>query len=284
MSNTIVIVYLGANRIEIGRSADACPQEIIAWKTGSINEKNREELKKIFEHYFQICNILGNREVQVLILEDIFISVVEKRIICSILFKEFDCAHVSFVPRAIVHCLSCNTRNAIVIDIGTNYTTCVPIFDLRPLQQFIKYSKRGKRQVESRIPLPGCLYMPIFFDEEYNSKNCEVDETPVINLVKNIVESLPIDLRRALRENIIIVNIEEAYETAIRNLFKLKMDTSKIQFPKNYWQAGSAYAKILLHYKGSNIVGIERDEFYNNPHIAPDWFDYYFRTGVKRLQ
>lgn len=46
MSNTIVIVYLGANRIEIGRSADACPQEIIAWKTGSINEKNREELKK----------------------------------------------------------------------------------------------------------------------------------------------------------------------------------------------------------------------------------------------
>nr|CAI6408708.1 CBM_HP1_G0008080.mRNA.1.CDS.1 [Saccharomyces cerevisiae] len=52
MSNTIVIVYLGANRIEIGRSADACPQEIIAWKTGSINEKNREELKKIFEHYF----------------------------------------------------------------------------------------------------------------------------------------------------------------------------------------------------------------------------------------
>ncbi|QHS72320.1 Arp10p [Saccharomyces paradoxus] len=284
MVNNIVIIYLGTNRIEIGRSTEACPQEIIAWKKGSIDEKNREKLKEIFELYFQMCNISGNREVQVLLLEDIFFSVAEKRIICSILFNELGCAHVSFVPRAIIHCLSCNTRNGIILDIGTTYTTCVPIFDLRPLQRYIKYSKRGKREVESSSPPLVGPYTPIFFDEKYNSKSCEADEIPVINLVKDIVESLPIDLRKPLRENIIIVNIEEMYETAIKDLFKQKMATSKIQLSKNYWQAGSACAKTLLPSKGNNIVGVRRNEFYNNPYIAPDWFDYYFRTGVKCLE
>ncbi|CAI4037989.1 hypothetical protein SMKI_04G3260 [Saccharomyces mikatae IFO 1815] len=284
MPNSTVIIYLGANRIEIGRSTGSCPQEIINWEKDYINGEYRIGLKKILERYFQSFNTLRNHEIQVLILEDIFISVAEKKIICSILFDELYCAYVAFIPRVIVHCLSCNTRNAIVVDVVASHTTCVPIFDLRPLQQYIKYTKRDQEDVHLNKSPTSCPYTSIFFDKEYNFEVYEDDEIPVINLVKGIIDSLPIDLRKPLRENIIIVNIEEKFETTIKELFRENMSSSIIQFSKDYWQAGSACAKTFMHSRGGSVAGLKRDEFCNNPNIVPDWFDFYFKSGVKPIK
>ncbi|CAI4058147.1 hypothetical protein SKDZ_04G3280 [Saccharomyces kudriavzevii ZP591] len=281
MPDSIVIVYWEGSKIEIGRSDRACPQETIPWKTGTIDEENSDELKEIFNHYFQMYGPLENQEVHVLILEDVFTSIIEKRIICGILLLELKCACVSFIPRVIMHCISCNATNALVIDVSAAHTTCVPIFDLRPLQKSIRYSKRGKSQLVLDDYPSGCPYTPVFFDEDYNSKIQDDDEIPVINLAKCIINSLPIDLRKPLRENIILVNVEEEYEATIRDLFKQKMDMSKIQLSKNCWRGGSIYAKTLLHAEGVNVVGVKREEFYNDPNIAPDWFDFYFRSGAK---
>ncbi|EJS44216.1 arp10p [Saccharomyces arboricola H-6] len=284
MSSTMVTVCLGASNIEIGRSDLACPQEIIAWETGNINEGNRKELKEIFERYFKTYDCSPSQEVGALILEDIFISVIEKKIICGILLEELGCAHVSFIPRVIIHCLSCDTMNALVIDVGATCTTCVPIFDLRPLQKYIRYTKRGKRQFVSDVSPLSCPYLPVFFEDNQNSKIHDDDEIPVTNLVKYIVDLLPIDLRKPLRENVILVNVEKKYETEVTDLFKETMDTSNIRLSDSYWRGGSIYARALLHNKGDNVLGIKRDEFYNNPHTAPDWLDFYFRSVAKCIK
>ncbi|CAI4055366.1 hypothetical protein N7582_000311 [Saccharomyces uvarum] len=281
MSDSTVIAYLGASKIEIGRSDLACPQETTAWKTETIDKENEQELKKIFENYFQTYDYLKKEEIHVLILEDIFISVAEKRIICGIILKELGCAYVSFIPRVLMYCLSCDVINALVIDVGINATTCVPIFDLRPLQKYIRYSKRDKRRHLLNDTLSSCPYTPAFFAKEYDPKTYEDDEIPVINLAKYIVNSLPIDLRKPLRENIIVVNVEEKYKTVIKALFEKHIDESSVRLSDDYWRGASIYAQTILHTKEESVVGVGKEEFQNNLHIAPDWFDFYFRTGIK---
>ncbi|CAI1823344.1 hypothetical protein SEUBUCD646_0B02340 [Saccharomyces eubayanus] len=281
MPDSTVIAYLGAGTIEIGRSDLTRPQEITAWKRETIDKENEQELRKIFESYFRTNDYLKKEEIHVLVLEDIFISVAEKRIFCGIILEELGCAYVSFIPRVLMYCLSYDVTNALVIDVGTNSTTCVPIFDLRPLQKYIRYSKGNKRRHLLADTPSGSPYATAFFTKEYDPKFYEDDEVPVINLAKCIVNSLPIDLRKPLRENIIVVNVEEKYKTVVKDLFKKHMDESSIRLSDDYWRGASIYAQTILHAKEENVVGVGKDEFQNNLRIAPDWFDFYFRTGMK---
>ncbi|KAF3917954.1 Actin-1 [Dactylellina cionopaga] len=65
----------------------------------------------------------------------------------QLLFLHFQPPSITYLPSPVLNCLAAGLRSALIVDIGWQETTITPVYELRPLPSYIKFSSRGSKSL-----------------------------------------------------------------------------------------------------------------------------------------
>ncbi|KAK6351205.1 hypothetical protein TWF718_004375 [Orbilia javanica] len=81
-----------------------------------------------------------------IILPPIFPTAIQNTL-SHLLFLHFQPPAITYLSSPVLSCLAAGLRSALVVDIGWQETTITPVYELRPLTSFIKFSSRGSKSL-----------------------------------------------------------------------------------------------------------------------------------------
>ncbi|KAF3216353.1 hypothetical protein TWF192_010205 [Orbilia oligospora] len=82
----------------------------------------------------------------IIILPPIFPIAIQNTL-SHLLFLHFQPPAITYLSSPVLSCLAAGLRSALVVDVGWQETTITPVYELRPLTSFIKYSSRGSKSL-----------------------------------------------------------------------------------------------------------------------------------------
>ncbi|KAK6538982.1 hypothetical protein TWF694_010530 [Orbilia ellipsospora] len=65
----------------------------------------------------------------------------------QLLFLHFQPPTITYLSSPVLSCLAAGLRSALIVDIGWQETTITPVYELRPLPAYIKFSSRGSKSL-----------------------------------------------------------------------------------------------------------------------------------------
>ncbi|KAK6503118.1 hypothetical protein TWF481_008153 [Arthrobotrys musiformis] len=98
------------------------------------------------EAYNKYLLIESKSKRLIIILPPIFPTAVQNTL-SHLLFLHFQPPAITYLSSPVLSCLAAGLRSALVVDIGWQETTVTPVYELRPLTSFIKFSSRGAKSL-----------------------------------------------------------------------------------------------------------------------------------------
>ncbi|KAK6361564.1 hypothetical protein TWF730_005284 [Orbilia blumenaviensis] len=98
------------------------------------------------EAYNKYLLIESKSKRLIIILPPIFPTAIQNTL-SHLLFLHFQPPAITYLSSPVLSCLAAGLRSALVVDIGWQETTITPVYELRPLTSFIKFSSRGAKSL-----------------------------------------------------------------------------------------------------------------------------------------
>ncbi|ANZ75408.1 BA75_02354T0 [Komagataella pastoris] len=171
---------------------------------------------------------------------------------------------IQFLPESLLYCFGSGIRNAIIVDVSWEGVYIIPVYDLRILNSSVKATNRGYKNLHysgSRnldvYDFDSVFYelekyasysasieevKEIFFPLEDNEHLLDNEEQSVSKLLVELVQELPIDIRKELRSKILITN--KFLVPHFKEILHEEIDFigTKIFSSLDVWQCTSLYA------------------------------------------
>ncbi|SCU87304.1 LAFA_0E05930g1_1 [Lachancea sp. 'fantastica'] len=229
MGSSYVVVQLGSRVVRVGHCGDPEPLVTYFWPAG---EAFNERLSTfLFTRWFQDPLMVDCRQTRILIVENALLPASIKTMVTRI-FQEMRVVEVIFVPDALMCLVAAGLRNGLVIDVGWEHLLAVPISDLRIVDCGLQFSIKGGQWLAAQITAveptaptdteevvekvlaknsdlsDGLRLIQKKIDDELigqsTADNFDLDEFPIVHLVSHAYDSLPIDVRKAVKKHLVM--------------------------------------------------------------------------------
>ncbi|CCD27036.1 Arp10p NDAI_0J01440 [Naumovozyma dairenensis CBS 421] len=288
--NNIIIFDINWNNITVGIAGSSEPAAKYFPKDHKLLfEQSDSEIYELFDNCFQKGLDVSADGTNVVIWEDTLFSVAEKRRYCKILLQKMNCSKVMFIPRCLLYCISNNVSNALVVEVNYHQITCVPIYDLRIIDEHLRTTKGAlncfsqdnnfgvtdqsveEMHVQNLFKTPKSLKKPDYDD----------DELPIVILIKELVKSLQIDIVKPLTTNLFITGIDTKLE-------KVNLDSTsrlplygKVLNSTSLWDNGSRYSlSLFMDEKSFEHLQISQNDITGDNFTIPDWYELKFKGRI----
>ncbi|CCH61486.1 hypothetical protein TBLA_0E04320 [Henningerozyma blattae CBS 6284] len=222
------------------------------------------------------------KDSSITLVEETFCSMKNKKNFCDILLKELECRYINFFPSCLMSCFAAGIENGIVVEIEQDYAAYIPIANYRILDQHIVMSKLTLNTPSNKDEDLDPQNLSKFFAiDDANEDDFDTDELPMNLALHKIKRLIPVDLRKILAENIIVVGSavkNKHFETQLKALLlSLNMRYVPSTGP---WVGGSLYSDKLSDSITSCECLITYDDYCLSslPTTIPDWFDKKFTS------
>jgi hypothetical protein len=136
-----IVIDFGSANIKYGISGESFPRGIFP----------RGKLEVSIELVIRSLLIPSESRKEIILVEDPFVSIDEKRLITSRLLHFHTFKSVSWIPSPFLAMLTVGKPTGLVIDIGNELTRVVPVFDRIPLFHYAGFTQRGKNALISKF-------------------------------------------------------------------------------------------------------------------------------------
>ncbi|KAH3664372.1 hypothetical protein WICMUC_005757 [Wickerhamomyces mucosus] len=107
-----------------------------------------ENLLERIIHHIHSCELLvDSKRCKVLVVEPIFFPTPLKKAVAKVLLFHLHAKSVTFYPEPIMSVVGSGSNRGIVIDMGWNYTTITPVYDLRMIYNLSRSTTRAGRLI-----------------------------------------------------------------------------------------------------------------------------------------
>ncbi|CAC5402907.1 ACTR10 [Mytilus coruscus] len=241
----VVILDIGAVYTKCGLAGEIGPRCIIPsevknektekivkiWEFSS-TEELYENLKNFLFHLFFRSLLVNAKDRRLVVCESILCPSQVRETLAKVLFIHFEVSSVMFGAGHLLSMLTLGTNTGLVIDLGYSETVVVPVYEgipvIKALQAIPVAGKAVHRKIEDLLKetakitedgqdkpiseVPDCLTEELLEDiKEIREHSCEVlfeqdnEEVSVSTLILDAIVQCPIDMRKALSENIVII-------------------------------------------------------------------------------
>ncbi|KAA8905006.1 hypothetical protein TRICI_005334 [Trichomonascus ciferrii] len=262
-------------------------------------KQNSVHLERLLRHMFNQELLVDAKQLRVMILPPTNCSIPLKQFISRVLFNRFNVTSITFQPAAPLAVLSSGSRCGLVIDLGWEELTVVPVYDLREMIPQSSSTVRGAKafhgrmaeilreegnedmsfhQVENHInhgdlrdasqtALKTAVEDVLFTTPQDGHE--DDNEMNVVDLVAKVLNRLDIETRGAVSDNIMFTGIYsniKGLQSMIIQRLKEKIGTARGIKTLGYWAGASLYVSsiewCLVHDERSRFPGeISRDRF-----------------------
>lgn len=272
MDDCLVIVT-GPGGYEIGLADQF--DSLRELNTSSEGNLSGEELFKSVREYLNELLITTTGDTQVLLIEDIVCPMSEKREFCEVFIKSLGCSSITFIPNALLCCISTSISDAMVLNVGAKYASCTPIIGLRIVDRSIMLSKRSERWLNNTFREKGSSKEAIIdlITDAGHPATYDDDDLPLGLLIRKVMLSLKIDTRRLISRNIILSGLmrdDDPFQTNLLQTLGLSSENLK---SVNLWQAVLSNAEYLLNESVMGELRFTHDMFNEPLCEVPDWHE-----------
>ncbi|SCU85940.1 LANO_0C06084g1_1 [Lachancea nothofagi CBS 11611] len=271
MAKSHVVIQFGSKVICIGKCGE--PEPLLTHFWSPEVAFNRVIMARLFHSWFQQPLMVKSTETDVLVVENVLLPIDKKRLICQVLLENLSVANVKFVPDVLMSLVAGGLRNGIVIDWGWEHLLATPVCDLRVLEREMQVSVKGCEKlceeiyklVDSDVKLETLLKQAWqdgerdetiekvrhLIDQDFigqGESECDfdLDEYPVIQMLRKIYESLALDIRKKLTKNVIVTGLPSWSPELRSRLQDLLPHDFRIVDTQGPWVGGSLYAELLI--------------------------------------
>lgn len=92
-------------------------------------------MEQLLAHSYSKCLFVESREHPVVCVDPVMNTRAARERQCQLLFERFDSPAVFLASSAVLNAFSTGRTTALVLDVGSNLTTCVPVFEGFKLQK-----------------------------------------------------------------------------------------------------------------------------------------------------
>ncbi|ODV94302.1 hypothetical protein PACTADRAFT_19973, partial [Pachysolen tannophilus NRRL Y-2460] len=146
-------------------------------------------LERIFHDIYQTELLIDAKMCKIILIENIFLPIPLKNILSYTLLNHIHARSLIYVSEPTMCCIGAGIQNALVIDLGWEATTIVPVYDLRIIHNNIESTNRSGKYLhyeilEKLIQVVGFEKLPSFNDkyklfefiENFISKCCYIND------------------------------------------------------------------------------------------------------------
>ncbi|XP_068155185.1 actin-related protein 10 [Drosophila tropicalis] len=159
-----IVLDIGHAYTKLGFAAETCPRKIIPTElvlttTGQSkrlfdyerNEELHDQMVDFLQMIFFKHLLVSPKERKFVILENVFGQTVIRETLARVLFVHFDVSSVLFVPSHLMALSTLAAPTAVVVDIGYNETSIMPIFSGVQVMTAFKDQSYGGRAIHEEI-------------------------------------------------------------------------------------------------------------------------------------
>lgn len=252
---SVVVVSISENEIELGYAGQVRSIRVInkciSWLDTELT------VYRMVRSWFHDVLLNNPSTCKVVISEPMWISRVRKQRLCEALFVKFRVHSICFVPNCLTAFIGAGIRNGIFVEVSSNRTEVMPIYEGRMLDNYSRTSTIGSQEKD--------LVFLLMEDEA----SLDIDQRPLVPLVHSAIDSLPCDIRTVLGARIVdnssltIRAHEEKYFSVVETL--------------GCWAGGSLYACNLFIGDLHNPLEVKLSQ-YEDKGTIPDWHSNKFCT------
>ncbi|KAM3161024.1 Actin-like ATPase domain-containing protein [Lachancea thermotolerans] len=272
MPRTQIVLQIDHHRILLGKSGDAKP--FVRAVPNDADIYSKVFLARSLQNMFQYSLMMKPSDAEVLLLEDVLLPLELKQLVSRVLLETLKVSSIMFVPDVLTTCIAGGVRNAIVVDIAWENLVIVPVFDLRILQKQMVVSSRGGKflhQMAGEAKQEDLVYQieeaGLWQKEDFaylrnrikkefigygNEEIFDIDELPIVQMLKRVYKDLPLDIRGRLKQRVIVTGWLSTSEGFRKQLEKAICPYFSLITSMGPWVGGSLY---LEHY-----VDLERSQ------------------------
>ena len=92
-------------------------------------------MEQLLAHSYSKCLFVESREHPVVCVDPVMNTRAARERQCQLLFERFESPAVFLASSAVLNAFSTGRTTALVLDVGSNLTTCVPVFEGFKLQK-----------------------------------------------------------------------------------------------------------------------------------------------------
>ncbi|KAI0460903.1 hypothetical protein LJB42_001439 [Komagataella kurtzmanii] len=229
--------------------------------------KTTSKLERILFDVYKNQIIMNSYDYGVIIPEPFFFPSHLKQILHKVLL-DLRFKSIQYVPESLLYCFGSGIRNAIIVDVSWEGVYIIPVYDLRVLNSSVKATNRGYKilhysgsrtldvndfdsvfyELEKYAAYSASVeeVKGIFFPSEDNEHPLDDEEQSVSKLLMELVQELPIDIRKELQNKILVTN--KFLVPHFREILQEEVGSigTKIFSPLDVWQCTSLYADYFL--------------------------------------
>lgn len=262
-------------------------------------KQNAINLERLLRHVFNRELLVDAKQLRVMIVPPSNCSIPLKQFICRVLFNRFNVSSIIFQPAAPLAVLASGSRCGLVIDLGWEELTIIPVYDLREMvpksgstirgakklhekttailrgegneelsfYQVENLLKQGDLRDSSQTALKRAVEDVLFAASQ--DGHDDDNELNVVDLAVKVLNRLDIETRGAVSGNIMFTGVYsniKGLKTTIIEQLKARTGTARGVETLGYWPGASLYVSsiewCLVHDDRSRFPDeIPRDRF-----------------------
>lgn len=110
---------------------------------GVVEDLMERVLREAYNKYL----LIESKSKRLLIILPPVFPIAIQNTLSHLLFLHFQPPAITYLSSPVLSCLAAGLRSALVVDIGWQETTITPVYELRPLTSYIKFSSRGSKSL-----------------------------------------------------------------------------------------------------------------------------------------
>ncbi|KAK6536592.1 hypothetical protein TWF281_000819 [Arthrobotrys megalospora] len=110
---------------------------------GVVEDLMERVLREAYNKYL----LIESKSKRLLIILPPVFPLAIQNTLSHLLFLHFQPPTITYLSSPVLSCLAAGLRSALIVDIGWQETTITPVYELRPLTSYIKFSSRGSKSL-----------------------------------------------------------------------------------------------------------------------------------------
>ncbi|CDO95865.1 unnamed protein product [Kluyveromyces dobzhanskii CBS 2104] len=249
-----VVVAIEHASVEIGYAGDfrsvGKMEKCIDWLDDDM------EAYTMCRSWFHDIVMYNSKGAKVVISEPMWLSMVRKQRLCKVLFGRLKVNSICFVPNCLNAFIAGGIMNGLYIEVNPKNTEVIAIFDGRILDPYCKSSKLGSADIDEFYKTEEDVY--------------DDDELPLTILLNNVLAKLPIDVRKRISNQVMLVSED-------RQVMNYILAQKNVVDTMGPWVGASIYTwNNLLKGRPDHLEVTQSD--FNDTGRIPDWHSHKFEV------